>query len=407
MVGSMEKELHLITRCFPPMNVPRSIQISRLVMNLKMKLNIYCGFDTQNYDNSISPSIGKHVSKYGGNIFTIKENNYDRFKKKIISKFYDSFFFPDNFKLWSHKAMKIILSKKLIKKESTIISFSQPISDHFIGYNIKKKIGCKWILHFSDPWSINPYLKLDQNTKNKVILWEKQFFKVADKIIFTSTETANAYKNLYKKYKKKIYILNHISPELLPEKKNKNKKITFRYLGSLYEDRSPITILKAIDFLKKNKPNLNEKIKIEFIGDFQFLSSKIKNEIKKYARLSDIVTFKKKVSYKKSLMLMRNSDVLIVIDSFSKNKNLFFPSKLVDYMATNKTIIGITGNGETKKILTKIDGYIFNHHQFKKLAILIDDIITKKKVRKIKKNLDYKSDSVKDKFIEIINFKNE
>ena len=76
---------------------------------------------------------------------------------------------------------------------------------------------------------------------------------------------------------------------------------------------------------------------------------------------------------------MRNSDVLIVIDSFSKNKNLFFPSKLVDYMTTNKTIIGITGNGETKKILTKIDGYIFNHYQFKKLAILIDDIITKKK----------------------------
>lgn len=407
MVGSMEKELHLITWCFPPMNVPRSIQISRLVMNLKIKLNIYCGFDEQNYDNSISPTIGNHISKYGGNIFTIKESNYDRFKKKIISKFYSSFFFPDNFKLWSHKALGIILSKKLIKKESTIISFSQPISNHFIGYNLKKKIGCKWILHFSDPWSINPYLKLDQKTKNKVILWEKEFFKVADKIIFTSTETANAYRNLYKKYKKKIYILNHISPKPLLKKENKNKKITFRYLGSLYEDRSPIIILKAIDFLKKKEPYLNEKMKIEFFGNFDFLSSKIKNEIKKFIHLSDIVSFKKKVSYKKSLSLMRNSDVLIVIDSFSKNKNLFFPSKLVDYMTTNKTIIGITGDGETKNFLKKIDGYIFNHYQFKKLAILIDDIIRKKKVRIIKKNFDYTSDSVKDKFIEIVNAKNE
>ena len=133
MVGSMEKELHLITWCFPPMNVPRSIQISRLIMNLKMKLNIYCGFDPQNYDNSISPSISKHVSRYGGNIFIIEENNYDLLKKKIISKFYNSFFFPDNYKLWSNKATQKILTKKLIKKESTIVSFSQPISDHFIG----------------------------------------------------------------------------------------------------------------------------------------------------------------------------------------------------------------------------------------------------------------------------------
>ena len=61
-------------------------------MNLKMKLNIYCGFDPQNYDNSISPSISKHVSRYGGNIFTIEENNYDLLKKKFISKFYNSFF---------------------------------------------------------------------------------------------------------------------------------------------------------------------------------------------------------------------------------------------------------------------------------------------------------------------------
>ena len=407
MVGSMEKELHLITWCFPPMNVPRSIQISRLIMNLKMKLNIYCGFDPQNYDNSISPSISKHVSRYGGNIFIIEENNYDLLKKKIISKFYNCFFFPDNYKLWSNKATQKILTKKLIKKESTIVSFSQPISDHFIGYKIKKKIGCNWILHFSDPWSINPYLRLDQNKKKKVILWEKEFFKVADKIIFTSTETANVYKDLYKKYEKKIYVLNHISPKIQSVKENKNKKITFRYLGNLYEDRSPIIIFKAIDFLKKKKPYLNEKIKIEFIGNFQFLSSRIKNEIKEYSHLEDVITFKKKVSYKNSLKLIRNSDVLMVIDSFSKNKNLFFPSKLVDYMTVNKTIIGITGDGETKNFLTKINGYIFNHNEFKKLAFFVDDIISKKKVRKIKKIIDYTGDSVRDKFIEIISSKNE
>jgi len=399
----MEKELHLITWCFPPMNVPRSIQISRLIMNLKMKLNIYCGFDPQNYDNSISPKISQHIGKYGGNIFTIKENNYDLLKKKVISKFSNSSFFPDNFQMWSEKAIKIILSKKLVKKESTIVSFSQPISDHFVGYNIKKRIGCNWILHFSDPWSINPYLKLDQNKKKQVILWEKEFFKVADKIIFTSNETANVYKELYQIYKKKIFVLNHISPKSLSKKQNKNEKIIFRYLGNLYVDRSPITIFKAIDFLKQSNPCLNEKIKIEFIGDFQFLSTKIKNEIKKYNHLRDVIIFKKKVSYKKSLDLMRNSDVLIVIDSFSKNKNLFFPSKLADYLTTNKTIIGITGNGETKNFLKRTNGYIFNHHQFKKLAVFIDDVIKKKKVRKIKRILDYTGNSVKDKFIEIIN----
>ena len=51
-------------------------------------------------------------------------------------------------------------------------------------------------------------------------------------------------------------------------------------------------------------------------------------------------------------------------------------------MTANKTIIGITGDGETKIFLTKINGYIFNHHEFRKLAFFVDDIISKKRSEK-------------------------
>ena len=66
------------------------------------------------------------------------------------------------------------------------------------------------------------------------------------------------------------------------------------------------------------------------------------------------------VSYIKSLELMNSSDYLLVIDAPSDDVSMFFPSKLADYIGTNKHILGISPKGSTNRILKELGYKCYN-----------------------------------------------
>ena len=147
------------------MNNPRSIQISRLLKNINFKVEVFCGFDINNNDTTLG--LGELLNKIkqnNGHVTYIKENFYDNIKKKLIAKFNPNFFFPDNNIYWAKKVSSFLIKKKKIEKNSTLLTFSQPISSHFVGIELAKYIKFKWIAHFSDPWLLNPYI--EQKKKN-------------------------------------------------------------------------------------------------------------------------------------------------------------------------------------------------------------------------------------------------
>ncbi len=67
----------------------------------------------------------------------------------------------------------------------------------------------------------------------------------------------------------------------------------------------------------------------------------------KYARMAsdlgvdDIVTFSGKAGYLESLGIARNADLLLLMDAPAA-KNVFLPSKIVDYLMLRRSILGLT-----------------------------------------------------------------
>jgi hypothetical protein len=126
-------------------------------------------------------------------------------------------------------------------------------------------------------------------------------------------------------------------------------KVVLSHLGHLNDTRSAEGLIKAVALFKKECPELCEKLVVRLVGN---IPEKQKLMIQDNG-LSNII-IEKAVNYFESLKIMKNSDMLLLIDadfSFMKN-NIYFASKLADYMGADKPILGLTSaEGPSASIL--------------------------------------------------------
>lgn len=372
------KNILFLTYYYPPQKYPRSIQISHLEKSLKNHFNIkiITSIPKNNNDEtlmeftSLDNVIYTEKSSFTDFIETCRG---DKIKKIIL---------PDYAYLWHfdlfHKSIDVIESFK----PDIIITFGQPMSSHIAGLKLKKKYPkLKWVAHFSDPWTDNMFNDYNFFTRSINSYYEKNVFLYADNLVFTSTETINL---VTKKYQDKIYNKSLCIPHMFDQSLyptlgvKKNEKFIIRYIGNFYGKRNPDYLFEAVSKLKDFERN---SLQIELIGSSD---NNIQEKIYNYG-LEDLVIQRKSVSYLESLSLMKEADLLIIIDAPSE-LSPFLPSKLIDYIGANKPIFGITPEGTSKKLIEEM-GFLTAHPEkideiFRKLTNMIN-LIKNKKIRKV------------------------
>lgn len=261
-----------------------------------------------------------------------------------------------------------------------IMSRSMPPESHEIALNIKRRNPKKfWIASFGDPLSFNPYEitnivlgkkfipklmkeymlnnprewlgvleKLNLYKKNiliKMIDLEKEVFEKADLLIFPNIQQCRYSLNKdFSRYRDKCLIVPHsFDLNMIPMNENNllHENFVFLYTGHLDTHRNPYSIIRAYERILKIEPQIAKKIEIRFVGN---MPQKYKNMIYIRSLYKNIVVCEP-VDYYTSLKMMQKADCLIHIDAkfnYKYNSNIFFASKLVDYMGSFKPILGIT-----------------------------------------------------------------
>lgn len=356
-------KLLVIAYNYPPIRGPEAIQAAHLITELE-KQNIECDVVTR---------FAGHGRKFsnrveaGGNV--IRTFSLDFYLTKGLMRITGMEQNPDAEILWKPFAVK--KASELLKdgRYDYIYTRSVPFSDHLAGLELKKKFGLPWIAHFSDPWAESIYA----NYKNEKIrrrnhAWERSVMKNADKLVFTSLETKELYAEKYGiAIRDKSYVLNHTYDETVVKSvkaefgkesgsttaNESGKRIIISHVGNFYGKRTPDDIIEAVIAAKEQEGKLSEKLEIDLYGNVPVV---YRDEIVKRG-LSDIIKCKGEVSYIESQKAMCNSDYLLSVDAPCEN-NVFFPSKLVEYMAYERPIIGITPcQGTVSRILTEA-GYL-------------------------------------------------
>lgn len=263
-----------------------------------------------------------------------------------------------------------------------IMTRAMPPQSHEIGLKIKqdKRVSnIPWLASMADPIARNPYdfdryfnlkpadiLKKLPLTLARVFIYERNKWfekKVTEKaglLIYPSEEQCRfSAGSFYEKLSQKSLIIPHnFDRDIIPPKVELDKsddKIIISHLGHLNRQRNAVALIKALAELKAENPQMINRLQIRFVGNIPHDQQNLIQVL----HLEDVIQVQEPVDYFESLRIMNESDYLLLIDAkFSfLEKNIFFASKLADYMGADKPIIGLTMQEGPSARIIKGAGY--------------------------------------------------
>lgn len=268
---------------------------------------------------------------------------------------------PDEHRSWAVRAGRELLDARWLKElaPEVMITFGEPMSDHVLGLILKQQLGLPWIAHFSDPWADNPFRRPHKMARRLNAGLEAQVISAADAVIFTSDETTALFRNKYgARIDGKAHTLPHsLEPDLYRSAargpRHDDGGLVARYLGNFYGHRTPLPVLRALARLATMRPDVASRLRVEFVGgvpSWMRYHPLVRNADPARVRFSS------SVPYQRSLELMIDADLLLVIDAPAKTSP-FLPSKLIDYLGAGRPILGAVPPGPSQRLIERIGGW--------------------------------------------------
>jgi hypothetical protein len=261
---------------------------------------------------------------------------------------------PDEFRGWVPRAEEAIESELHVRgfRPQALLTFGVPMSDHLLGLRLRRKLRVPWIAHFSDPWLDNAFHRYHvlANLVNRRL--ERSVIEAADRLVFTSEETVDLVMRKYPpEWRRKAAVLPHsFDPALYPPRSTDGDRFVLRYLGNFYGHRSPVPLLRALRIVLNEEPELLERVQIELVGQ---MPRRMREHAAMRMLSAGLVRMVDTVAYSRSLQMMTDADLLLVIDG-PDDLSVFLPSKLIEYIGAGTPIFGIVPPGSSARLLARI-----------------------------------------------------
>ena len=339
------KRILIVTHQFLPFVSPRTTRWSYLIDELIEKGNevtVLSGTNPENIKKNYDV-IYFGNKKFSSNIRKVRQDSNDStndFLKKtiysILKKVYrflfKTFSWPDYAMFWT---ITIFRNRKRINNNyDIIISVSLPFTSHLCAYILNKRIHADWYMDIGDPFT----LKINSPENNKIIysflnkIYERKFYKIASKIIFTHKEVAELHENKFNIDESKIVIgfpIASVNEQNLNIANNYNYKVTpikIGYFGAFTKSvREPNNYINNIvnPLFKdvEHKWYVNQESK-------KYFASIKKTSLHKFIDI---------VPRKEALKIMVNEiHILLSIGNLNKYQ---MPSKVIEYLSLGKPVL--------------------------------------------------------------------
>ena len=347
-----------VSYVLPPSLYPQAIQIGRLLYHCEDELGVTCGvMATQATGLDCYPDFDTRLNYKIKVTFNSKIKGFLQRLAIYCLPFYGRC--PDEYVGWIGLATKKTLSflnENQIKPDR-VLTFGEPMSDHLVGRQLRASLGVPWVAHYSDPWADNPFRRYFVLSKWLNRRLEKSVINEADRVVFTSQETLDLVMKKYpESWREKAYVITHgYQADLYPApaKQGTAAPLVFRYVGNFYGDRTPAPLFEALAQLQIENPALLDNIQIELVGSIpaRMLKTQAYRALPK-----TLVKTISTVSYLKSLELMAEADLLLIIDAPNPGISVFLPSKLIDCIGAGKPIIGLVPRGASATLIQRLGG---------------------------------------------------
>lgn len=374
-------KLLAVSFSYPPKQEPRAIQVSRLLKHLNASTVLVCEGDGA--ERTESAGLGdlegflQHTLRVPLTTSPGREL-LNRLSRRVYLPVWSRT--PDQLGPWKKPVVKTVerfLSTQRFRPD-VLVTFSFPLIDNVIGLDLKRRLKLPWVAHFSDPWVDNPFRIDDRLTRALNIRMEQLVMEEADRLVFTSAETATLVMDKYPPaLSSKVRIVPHAyEPQFFQSVPNHNNgRLVIRYMGDLYQSRTPKPLFQALEILSTRDPKLLQKFRFEIVGDVHQLNL----EQMGLSQLPDgLLVFRPRVDYCESLSMMSSASGLMVIDAPvpQNRESVFLPSKLIEYVGADRPIIGLTPPGTAATLITRLGGWVADPGSAERVAAVVRQFLS-------------------------------
>ena len=352
----------LITYYWPPAGgagVHRWLRMSRYFKENGWNLHVYCPNDAAwpIIDDDLNKEVSKDLTVVRRKIFEphrflgkknnpnkgagITQNKKAGFLQRFIIWVRGNLFIPDSRVFWICPSARFLNSYLKDHPEiDTIISTGPPHSMHLIARRLKRKHPkLNWLADFRDPWTeIDFYQELlpgkwaDKRHKRL----EKAVLTEADQIVTVSDACAEGLERIAGR-KVNVVTNGFIFPEFDPKSIQLDSKFTIAHFGSMPYSRNPDALWIALENLVNRIPEIKQHLEIKLIGSVDF---KI-HEILKEKGLAEYVNAIPSVTHGESILLQRQTQILLLVANNSGNTKGILTGKFFEYLGAKRPILGI------------------------------------------------------------------
>jgi glycosyltransferase involved in cell wall biosynthesis len=374
LASARSPRLLAVSFSYPPQTEPSAIQVSRLLKHLEARTLLVCEGHSGGMEDAEANGCEDMESFLEGTLrVPFTPSRWRGLLDSLSSRVYIPLWSrtPDHLAPWKKAVLRRIdrFMRAQRYRPDVLVTFAFPLVDNIIGLELKRRFQLPWLAHFSDPWVDSPFKTDDRLTRALNARLERNVIERADRLVFTSGETAELVMKKYRPaLRSKVRMVPHAyEPDLFPPRSSHTgERLIVRYLGELYLGRTPKPLFQALEILSA-EPELLNKFCFEIVGDVHELDL----EQMGLSRLpAGLVVFRPRVGYRESLSLMSSASGLMVIDApVPKNaKSVFLPSKLIEYVGAGRPIIGLTPPGTAADLIQRLGGWVADPREAEELA---------------------------------------
>jgi len=254
---------------------------------------------------------------------------------------------------WPFRVARQFKALDAVERYDVMMSRVMPPNGHLAGWLIKRmRPRIKWVVYFSDPVWNSPFLKpplwLAHDHRPNWLLMKvfgipaKWAVREGDLLVFNNERLARyVLGRHYGRYREKVVIApyGHEGLRPRPAPRRGDGKFRLTHVGQLYGNRTLEAVVNGAAQLKRQRPELYKRLSIRQVG---FVSEAELRRVRK-SEVAEAFEFVGQVPYAQSMEEMYQSDCLLVIDPVfdRREKNIYIPGKLFDYISTGRPVLCI------------------------------------------------------------------
>lgn len=266
------------------------------------------------------------------------------------------FLVPDPKILWWPHLSKTAHALIEHQRFDVILTTSPPHSTHLLGKKLAQKYALKWVADFRDSWSGGVVVRepgaLHRGLNRK---FQESVVREAAAVITVSNGIRRELERVSRGNERKVHLIpNGYDDQDYPARASSagDNRFVFCHCGAITRFSDPGPLLVSLERLLRNKPELGEKIRFQFVGyDATGTFLKRVSEL----RLEGVIDYLGHQPHRMALQHVMDAQALVLISQGPEGAH-FVPGKTFEYLGAGKPILAITNVQDTIDLLQQTKG---------------------------------------------------